>query len=263
MKQRVVTAIVFGILLIPVIFLGEMPFKILIYGFATIGLVELLRMRKISPTSFPGTISLILLWVLLVPLPSLIFFDWLDVTKSEATLLAVIVLLAYTVLVKNKFTFDDVGFLILSCIYVGMGFYYLILTREAGVEYVFFALFLIWATDTGAFFFGKAFGRHKLWPLISPKKTIEGAIGGILLACGVAAIFQWITPVHSSWFIVIGVAVVISIFGQVGDLVESAFKRHYSVKDSGRLLPGHGGVLDRFDSLIFVLPILHFIQFIS
>ncbi|KGP74019.1 phosphatidate cytidylyltransferase [Pontibacillus yanchengensis] len=263
MKQRVVTAILFGLFFIPITFFGGLPFKVLIYVFATIGLVELLRMRKISPTSFPGLTTLILLWILLVPIPSLIFFDYMDMTKSEATLLAVLILLAYTVLVKNKFTFDDAGFLLLSAIYVGMGFYYLILTREAGVHYVFFALFLIWATDTGAFFFGKAYGKRKLWPKISPNKTVEGAVGGILLACLVAAIFQLIVSVHATFFVVIAVAILVSIFGQIGDLVESAYKRHYSVKDSGKLLPGHGGVLDRFDSLIFVLPILHFIHFIS
>ncbi|QHE52223.1 phosphatidate cytidylyltransferase [Pontibacillus sp. HMF3514] len=261
MKQRVITAIVLGLFLIPAIFFGELPFIIIVYGLATIGLVELLQMRKIAPTSFPGLLSMVLLWMLLVPEKSFILFDVM--TKSEATLMVVFILLGYTVLVKNKFTFDEAGFLLLSSIYVGMGFYYLIPTREEGAHLLFFALFLIWATDTGAYLFGKMLGKRKLWPKISPKKTIEGSIGGIVLACIVAAIFQMIEPVHSSMLIVILVAILVSVCGQIGDLVESAYKRHYSVKDSGKLLPGHGGVLDRFDSLIFIVPILHFIQFIS
>lgn len=272
MKQRVISAIVFVLLLVPLIYFGALPFKILIYGFATIGLVELLKMRKLAVASFPGIISVLLLWILLeVPQELFIenFYSTIGMTKSEFTLLAVLILLAYTVLVKNKFTFDDAGFLLLSVIYVGMGFYYLILTRdpapgtEEGAKFVFFVIFLVWATDTGAFFFGKFMGKHKLWPQISPKKTIEGSLGGVILAVIVGVIFQLIVPVNSSMVVVVLVSILVSISGQIGDLVESAFKRHYSVKDSGRLLPGHGGVLDRFDSLIFVLPILHFIQFIS
>ncbi|MCD5322717.1 MULTISPECIES: phosphatidate cytidylyltransferase [Pontibacillus] len=264
MKQRIVTAIIFGLLIIPIFFFGQLPFVILIYGFATIGLAELMRMRRISPISFPGVISFVHLWVLLAPEET--FSGVVDMTKAEFTLLAVFILLGYTVLVKNKFTFDETGFLLLSAVYVGMGFYYLIATRNVedfGVHYVFFTLLLIWATDTGAFFFGKFLGKRKLWPQISPKKTIEGSLGGILLACVVAVVFQLLVPLDKSMFVVIAGAVLIAVFGQIGDLVESAYKRHYSVKDSGKLLPGHGGVLDRFDSLIFVLPILHFIQFIS
>lgn len=266
MKQRVITAIVFVLLLIPIIFFGDLPFRILIYGFATIGLVELLKMRKLAVASFPGVVSIILLWILLEVPQELFnsnFYETIGMTKSEFTLLGVLILLAYTVLVKNIFTFDDAGFLLLSVIYVGMGFYYFILTRQVGAEFIFFVIFLIWATDTGAFFFGKFMGKRKLWPKISPKKTIEGSIGGVILAIIVGVSFQLIVPVNSSMIIVILVSILVSIGGQIGDLVESAFKRHYSVKDSGRLLPGHGGVLDRFDSLIFVLPILHFIQFIS
>lgn len=265
MKQRVITAIVLGLFLIPVIFFGELPFIIFVYGFATIGLIELLKMRKIAPTSFPGLLSMILLWMLLVPEKTFVLYDM--ITKSEATLIIVLILLGYTVLVKNKFTFDEAGFLLLSSIYVGMGFYYLIPTREEGAHLLFFALFLIWATDTGAFLFGKKMGKRKLWPKISPKKTIEGSIGGIVLACIVAVIFQMIVEVHPSMTVVILLAILVSVCGQIGDLIESAYKRHYSVKDSGKLLPGHGGVLDRFDSLIFVVPILyftlHFIQFIT
>lgn len=263
MKQRTLTAVIAALLFIPIVFVGSLPFQLLVYVMATIGLIELLRMRKIPSTSFPGVVSILLLWTLLAPLSSLNFFEYIDVTKSEATLLAVLLLLTYTVLVKNKYTFDEVGFMILSAIYVGMGFFYLIETREAGLHYVFYALFVIWATDTGAYLFGRAFGKRKLWPEISPKKTVEGSVGGILLACVVAVIFQSIEPVHSSMFVVILVTILVSVFGQIGDLVESAYKRHYSVKDSGKILPGHGGVLDRFDSLIYILPILHFVQFIS
>ncbi|GAE91590.1 phosphatidate cytidylyltransferase [Gracilibacillus boraciitolerans JCM 21714] len=177
----------------------------------------------------------------------------------------VLLLLSYTVLVKNKFTFEDAGFLILAAIYVGLGFYYFIQTREVenGLVYIFYAILVILSTDTGAYFFGRTFGKHKLWPQISPNKTVEGALGGIVVACIVAVIFQYFYNVHDSLLLVIVVTIIASIFAQIGDLVESAIKRHYNVKDSGKLLPGHGGILDRFDSWLFVFPLLHFIHFIS
>lgn len=265
MKQRTITAVVAALIFIPIVFFGGMIFNVFVYIIASIALLELVRMKRISRYSVAAGLGLLLMWALMLPYKSI--ENYVDITefitKSEITLLAVLVLLSYTVLVKNRFTFDDAGFLLISVIYIGMGFNYLIETRDEGLEYLFFALFIVWATDTGAYLFGRAFGKRKLWPQISPKKTIEGSIGGILLACAVAIVFQIVAPLEHSMIIVILVTILISITGQIGDLVESAFKRHYAVKDSGKILPGHGGVLDRFDSLIFILPILHLINFIS
>ncbi|SDQ59890.1 phosphatidate cytidylyltransferase [Virgibacillus subterraneus] len=256
MKQRIQTAILAIIVFLPFVLIGGRPFEIFVYILATIGLVELMRMREIGKYSLPAILAIALLWLVLGSIPIL----W--VTKSEVIMLFVLLLLSYTVLVKNKFTFDEAGFILLSTIYIGMGFFYLIETRQDGLIYLFYVLLVIWSTDTGAYFTGKAIGKRKLWPEISPNKTIEGAAGGIALAIIVAIIFFLIEPFSDSLFLVIGVTILVSIFGQIGDLVESAFKRHYDVKDSGNLLPGHGGILDRLDSLLFVLPILHFIHFI-
>lgn len=264
MKQRTITAVVAALIFIPIVLLGGWPFKAFVYFIASIALLELIRMKKIARYSVAAGLGLVLMWALMFPYE--VFDNVVDsddlVTKSEITLLAVLVLLSYTVLVKNRFTFDDAGFLLLSSIYIGMGFNYLIETRDADLTYILFALFIVWATDTGAYLFGRSFGKHKLWPQISPKKTIEGSIGGVVLACVVAFIFHLVEPLEHSLIVVLLVTVLISIAGQIGDLVESAFKRHYAVKDSGKILPGHGGVLDRFDSLIFILPILHLINFI-
>ncbi|MGI8315122.1 phosphatidate cytidylyltransferase [Halobacillus mangrovi] len=268
MKQRTITAVVAALIFIPIIVSGGWFFKLFVYVIASIALLELVRMKKISRYSVASGLGLLLMWALMFPYKDLAEYGIVTenlITKSEITLLAVLVLLSYTVLVKNRFTFDDAGFLLISTIYIGMGFHYLIETRvaEQGLKYLFFALFVVWATDTGAYLFGRALGKHKLWPQISPKKTIEGSVGGIVLACVVAIIFQLVAPLSHSMLIVLLVTILVSIAGQIGDLVESAFKRHYAVKDSGKILPGHGGVLDRFDSLIFILPILHLINFIS
>ncbi|MDL4840096.1 phosphatidate cytidylyltransferase [Aquibacillus rhizosphaerae] len=261
MKIRIITAVIAILLFFPFVFYGDWPFKVIMYIIATIGVLELLRIRKTTRYPIPAFITLLLLWSLLYPNSDIFYMN-----KIEMALLSVLLLLSYTVLVKNKFTFDDAGFMVLSAIYVGLGFYYFMETRleaENGLIYIFYAIVVILATDTGAYFFGKAFGKRKLWPEISPNKTIEGAIGGIFLACIAAFVFLTFFPVEHSSFIVFIVTVLASAFGQVGDLVESAIKRHYHVKDSGKILPGHGGILDRFDSWLFVFPLLHFINFIS
>src|SRR5690625_6835489 len=145
-------------------------------------------------------------------------------------------LLTYTVFSKNKFTFTNPGFILSSTLYVGIGFYFLILTRTAGLNYVLFSLFVIWATDTGAYFFGRAFGKRKLSPEISPNKTIAGALGGVLSACLVGLSFQLFYPFEHSLIIILIITILVSIVGQIGDLIASAYKRHYEVKDSGNLL---------------------------
>ena len=100
-------------------------------------------------------------------------------------------------------------------------------------------------------------GRTKLWPEISPKKTVEGSLGGLLGATIVAFLAQFYFAIFSSYLIVIVYAVILSFVAQMGDLMESALKRHFGVKDSGRLLPGHGGLLDRFDSLLIAFPVFY------
>lgn len=263
MKQRTITAILALVVFLPFVIIGEIPFTILVYIMATIGFTELVRMRKINNYYIPLLLGVLLLWLILIPEKSGLLSSMMY-SKVEIFMLFVMLLLAYTVLVKNKFTFDDAGFILLAAVYVAVGFYYLIETRNAmdGLWNVFFAFFIIWATDTGAYLFGKFFGKRKLWPDISPNKTIEGALGGVFLAAVVALIFHLIHPFPYTVWTVLIVTIFTSLVGQIGDLVESAFKRHYRVKDSGNLLPGHGGILDRFDSMLFVLPFLHFIHFL-
>ncbi|WP_096154607.1 MULTISPECIES: phosphatidate cytidylyltransferase [Bacillus] len=259
MKQRIITAVIAAAFFLPIVIYGNLPFISLVYILGSVGLFEALRMKRISIFSTPGVIGLLLLWAIL--LPSEVTKDYsIFLTKVELVLVAVLLFLTYTVVTKNKFTFDDVGFMLISILYVGMGFYYFIEIREAGLAYIFFALFVIWSTDSGAYFIGRSFGKNKLWPEISPNKTIEGSLGGVLCAIVVGLAFHVLVGLEYGVLWTIIIAILLSIFGQIGDLVESALKRHYEIKDSGQILPGHGGILDRFDSLLFVLPILHFIH---
>lgn len=126
-----------------------------------------------------------------------------------------------------------------------------------GNLWIFFLLAVVFSSDTGAFYFGKIFGKRKLYPSVSPGKTWEGAAGGLLFSLAAAFIFLLFLPIASYGVKILGLAAALSISGQIGDLVESMLKRQYGVKDSGKILPGHGGMLDRIDGLLFAVPILH------
>ena len=123
-----------------------------------------------------------------------------------------------------------------------------------------YALLIVWITDSGAYLIGRKIGKNKLAPHISPNKTWEGSIGGSLSTVVIVGAYLYFAQAAFpySFSTMLLWTLVFSVGGQLGDLIESAFKRHYGVKDSGKILPGHGGILDRFDSLLFVLPLMHF-----
>jgi len=138
-------------------------------------------------------------------------------------------------------------------LYVGWLLSLLVTLRiEAGREWVFLALFTTFGSDTAAYFIGKAFGRHKLAPGISPGKTWEGAIAGVFGGVIISLLFILSTPLQLplGYGQAVLLGVLISVFGQLGDLAESLLKRNAGVKDSGGLMPGHGGLLDRMDSVV-------------
>lgn len=261
MIQRILTAAIALVIFVPFVLYGKWPFMLFIYLLATIGFIELINMQKASKFILPVITSLVALWAVLYP-GSQDKLPYIQLTKTDIIIILGILLLVYTVLLKNKFTFQTAGFYLMSIAYISIGFYFFMYTRSEGLAYLLYALFIVWATDTGAYFFGRSLGKRKLMPSISPNKTVEGALGGIICASIVAIVFQFINPFPVSFITIIGVTIFASIVGQLGDLVESAFKRHFNVKDSGNILPGHGGILDRFDSLLFVLPFLYVIGFI-
>jgi phosphatidate cytidylyltransferase len=157
-------------------------------------------------------------------------------------------------------TLSDAAVISFGVLYIGWLLGHLILLRglEQG-EYLIFFLFLVtWACDAGAYYVGKGFGRRPLAPRLSPNKTVEGAVGG-LAASVLAAIVarQWFLPFLSAADSVV-LGLLLGVLGQIGDLTESMFKRSSGVKDSGYFLPGHGGILDKMDSLIFTTPLFYY-----
>ncbi len=153
----------------------------------------------------------------------------------------------------------------ITLFYVISGFVFLTLLPSHGDEfspYTVAGLFvLIWTNDTFAYIVGKSFGRHKLFPSISPKKTIEGFFGGLIFAC-VASYFIHKFTGSLNFNIWLSLAVVMSTLGTLGDLIESKLKREAGVKDSGTLMPGHGGLYDRLDSILFASPFIYLVLII-
>ncbi len=149
---------------------------------------------------------------------------------------------------------------VLATTYVGLLGGSLIRLRHdfpEGWKLVFFLLLVVWLGDSGAYYVGKKFGKHKLSPVISPKKTVEGLIGGMLTSILTAIVIHFTFFPKFPLLHAIVAGVILSFAGVVGDLAESMWKRSAAVKDSGTLLPGHGGFLDRFDSILFTAPILY------
>lgn len=143
--------------------------------------------------------------------------------------------------------------------YVGFPLSTVVSTRSlpAGEFLVLFLAVVTWASDAGAYYAGTLWGKHPLLPSVSPKKTVEGVLGGLALAISVAVLAQWFASQLSLWDSLI-LGVLLTGAGLLGDLFESAIKRRTGVKDSGGILPGHGGMLDRLDSLLFTAPTFYY-----
>jgi len=156
---------------------------------------------------------------------------------------------------------SKIGVTLLGILYVGFLLSHVSLIRNLvkGQTWVLFLIATIWAGDTSAFLVGSWIGRHKLYPKISPKKTVEGLAGAVLGSVLVSLIFRGLFIPHLNISMAILVAFILGLLGQLGDLTESMLKRSAQVKDSGGLLPGHGGMLDRLDSFLFTAPFLYYV----
>ncbi|XIF19691.1 MAG: phosphatidate cytidylyltransferase [Acetilactobacillus jinshanensis] len=262
MKKRLITAIIALLIFIPIVIHGGMWLTLLAFILGLIAIAEILMMDKRILVSPEAIIAYVAVLILIAPeswynsLPSFL-------NQTFLFYVMVMLLLLRMVITRNLFSFADAGVIALAVLYVGLGFHYFLNARIDGIHTIFYALFIVWSTDTGAYLIGKGFGRHRLAPHISPHKTWEGSFGGSILAMIIGTIWLYYFPIHAYGFSTMFIITIfLSIVSQFGDLVESAIKRHYGVKDSGKILPGHGGILDRFDSLLFVLPVLHLLGII-
>ncbi len=185
-----------------------------------------------------------------------------------ALVLSGIAICIFELYTQSEKPYQNISFAFFSLLYYGVfiSCIYFISFEETGAYQpwlVFSIIAMTWTNDTMAYMVGSQVGRNKMFPRISPNKTWEGTIGGVLFTILVAFIFHYFLGLYSTlqWFII---AIIIGIFGTIGDLVESLLKRSIHVKDTGTLLPGHGGLLDRFDSFTFHLPLtVYFIELTS
>ncbi|TMQ72125.1 MAG: phosphatidate cytidylyltransferase [Candidatus Eisenbacteria bacterium] len=163
---------------------------------------------------------------------------------------------------------EDIAVTCFGVLYVGWLSAHLVLLRELpwsagtsyrdGAAYVLLAFFVTWSCDTGAFAIGRLFGRNRPWTRISPRKSLEGSVGGLAFAMIASVVARlWFAP-FLRWVDALVIGVLVGVFAQVGDLVESLLKRDARHGDSSDLIPGHGGVLDRFDSLFFAAPVVYY-----
>lgn len=191
-----------------------------------------------------------------------------DLEKTMYILVLACAVLLTVPVINLKYTFIDAAITIIGFLYAGVlfSFVYLINIKQGGTYLVWLIFIGSWLCDTAAFYSGKFFGKHKLCPKVSPKKTIEGSIGGMIGATLFSGLFGiavsryvYIMPVYHYFLI----GALCGIVGQFGDLVASSIKRYVEIKDYSNLIPGHGGILDRFDSIIFsATAIFYYLTFI-
>lgn len=263
MLQRILTSAVGLVIFFAALFAGRAVFTAAVVLLTLLALCEVLRAAAYGREIFAISIASSLLVM------SGLIFD----NTVFALVCSVMLYMSAGVFLHTKYNFKDIysaGFLTQ---FITLFFGALIRLRvDFGTEAVFLVFLCAWGTDTGAYFAGRAFGKHKLIPKVSPKKTVEGAIGGVLcsvlLSCLYLAFLRNVIDIAyvggASYLGMSVLAVIASVFSQIGDLTASGIKRDCGVKDFGTILPGHGGIMDRFDSVVFIAPmVLYFFVYFN
>jgi phosphatidate cytidylyltransferase len=281
--KRVLTAAVLIPVVLVLVFLGprwQWLFTLAVTGVAVLSGWEYLGLTKrcgANPPRLPVLLALLILFA--------VNFQWPEDTPAVFGLLGLGLLVYCTFLRAVSGVMIDAAVSIFCLLYTGLALIALPTLRAQpnGASLVIFLLLVIWFGDTAAYYVGRAWGKHKLAPTISPGKSWEGSVGSVAGSLAAAGLLLWLASLqqHSDFLAIVlqkwdvaplsypdepwywlVLAVIVNVAGQVGDLAESALKRSANVKDSGDLLPGHGGILDRIDALLLAAPVLWYAQVI-
>ena len=253
MKQRIISAIIALIIVIPIIIIGSYAYYVGVGICSIIGYYEMLKVRQREKK-----IDLSVRIITLVSYLCIVLSAWNKTNYNiDYRLFILNLFVCYLpLIVFNTKDYDAEDALVLFAVttFLGIGFNYLIVIRNSNILYLLYVMLATFMSDTFAHFWGTKIGKHKLAPQISPNKTVEGMIGGVLFGTFISGMF-FITFINNSAnaFLVFVISCALSIVAEFGDLVFSSIKRKYGVKDYGNIMPGHGGVLDRLDSLFFAL----------
>ena len=280
MKQRVITAVVLLALLAVVVWQINTPVLVLVIAFlAAVAANEIMRCAKVEntfirvvATSYAACVPFFASAKALTPWVSeAVWGKVIGAVPGVVYLIALVVVLLLAMLKGNAYTtFEDVAVSVFAGALVPFGFSVFIRLRDMfqieqfGIYLIFDGLICALATDSGAQLAGMAFGKHKMSPNISPKKTVEGAIGGLIFSLILNAVaiilYNRLADFKMDEFavtVLLAACLPVSFLGMMGDLSASVLKRNFGVKDFGKIFPGHGGVMDRFDSSMFTLPVTY------
>lgn len=253
MKKRIISAIVMILISVPIVIYGGSLFKIGIGIISVLALKEILDLKK-SHEPYPILVELIsVISLLFIVLSDSDAYSIMFGITYKGIAILLLLLLSLTLVYKdNKFTTKDALYLIGAIILLGTSFNTMILVRAFGLYKFCYLILIFILTDSFALFGGMIFGRHKLLPSVSPKKTIEGSITGSICGTIGSSIFYHYLVSSINIKVILG-TFILTIIGQVGDLIFSKIKRENDIKDFSNLIPGHGGILDRFDSTIAIM----------
>ncbi len=255
--KRWLTALIFLPIVIYIIgFSPPCGFYLFITMIMLISLYEFFNITKCFPLVFPLCFYFLSILMVLLLLNTSLYLLPFIISCFVIFPMLLCILQSYD---PKPALFENIAKGLLGLVYISLPLWMLMIIYKHpyGKVWIFFLLWLIILDDTGAFYFGRILGKHHLHKKISPKKTWEGSLGGLVCSTIGAFVYLRIFKLCPISYNIFFLVILLSIMGQIGDLAESLIKRCYGVKDSGKILPGHGGLLDRIDSFLFTIPILY------
>lgn len=264
-RERTISSVFLVIIALATILPGGVVLAVTLYIISNIAFLELTKACGIRTGDKPNALEVTGL-IAIAAYYLLIYFAQTHTYFMITVILLLMVLMTVYVLTFPRFTASQVMATYFSLIYAPVMLSFIFLTRQLnyGIYLVWMIFISSWISDTCAYVVGVLFGKHRLAPVLSPKKSIEGSVGGIFGSAIVGALFGYFLldktmGGHQFGVMLFVIGAIGSIISQIGDLAASAIKRNHDIKDYGKLIPGHGGIMDRFDSVIFTAPMIYFL----